>query len=294
VSGLRIPRRGAALAELVVAFALTAVVSALGVMLLLAAERLARRAGGDESADRALRETAAVLTAELRTALSDSVRLRDDTAADILTHVGVSVACVVSGRKVVLPPSVAADSLPFSLWRALPERGDVVTAFDSGRAGDGAGGRGGGVAGWREARIDTVVSRTDGAGCAPSSGLLSAVDSAARRAVLVLTLDRAFSNGVLPGSPVRIYRAGRYVLHRGADRTWSLAWRRCAGGPGGGCSAAQPVSGPLAAAGDSGLVFTRIEPNRLGAVVGASRRRGSPRAARSLTVTLRAGPPASP
>jgi len=268
----------------VVALALTAVVSALGAMLLLAAERLARRAGGDEVADRVLRETAAVLAAELRATLRDSVRLRDDTAADLLTHVGVSVACVASGRTFVLPPSVAADSLPFSVWRALPERGDVLTAFDTAR----------GAAGWRAARVDSVASRTDGAGCTPASGLLSVADSVARRAVLVLTLDRALPAGVVTGSPVRVYRAGRYVLHRGADRTWSLAWRRCAGVPTGGCSAAQPVVGPLAAPAESGLLFTRPEPNRVGALVGAPRRPGRPRNARSLTVTLRAGPPTSP
>ena len=238
-------RRGGGLVEMIVALVLAAIVSAAGATALAGAERYARLARGEAAARRTVREAQALLASELSGAASDSVRIRGDTAVDFLGLIGVSAVCVSAGAVLVLPPDVASGGYPYSTWRASPEPGDLVAVFDS---------SGGGV--WHAAAIDTVSARTDGAGCTPSSGLLSAADSAARRAVMRVVLRTTLTatmSGV--GSPVRIVRGARYALTHSGDGSWSLSYRRCDGSS---CGLAQPVAGPLAAPRDSGLVFTVV------------------------------------
>ncbi len=242
MSGLK-SRRGAALAEMIVALTLAAIVSVAGATALAGAERYTRTARDASEARRTLREAQAVLASELRAAPFDSLRVRGDTAVDFLGFVGVSVVCALSGEVVVLPPDAAAGGYPYSSWRAAPEAGDILAAFDTAA----------GV--WRTAVVDTASTRTDGAGCGPSSGLLSAADSAARRPVTRVVLRSSLAAGVPVGSPVWVARAARYALTKAADGGWSLSYRRCTGSS---CGVAQPVAGPLAAPGDSGLVFTGI------------------------------------
>lgn len=236
-------RRGAGLAEMIVALVLAAIVSAAGTTALASAERYARIARGEAAARRTVREAQAVLASELSVAAADSVRIRGDTAVDFLGLVGISVVCFSSGNVLVLPPDVASGGYPYSSWRASPESGDLVAVFDS---------SGGGV--WHAATVDTSSTRTDGAGCTPSSGLLSVADSVARRSVTRVVLRTSLAPGAARvGSPVRVVRNARYALTRSGDGSWSLSYRRCDGSA---CAAAQPVAGPFAAPRDSGLVFT--------------------------------------
>ncbi|HLA91580.1 MAG TPA: hypothetical protein VJL28_14220 [Gemmatimonadaceae bacterium] len=267
---------GAALAELVVACVLAAVVSAAAAAAMVGAERYARRVTASSEARRTLSEAELTLAAELRSAAADSLRLVGDTAAEFLGLVGTSAACVATGRLLVLPPALSTAVLPVTVWRLPPEVGDLVAVFDS--AGGGS---------WRTARADSVASRADGAGCTPASGLLSAADSVARRPVTRLRLDRALPPSAGAGAPVRLLRRGRFVLTRGGDRSWSLAYRRCSGSPG--CGNAQPVAGPLASASDSGLAFTLVEGEpRLEAMLRAPRREAlTPGESRRLVITLR-------
>lgn len=237
-------RRGAGLAEMIVVLALSAIVSAASAAALVGAERYMRRSRATSDARRTLREAEAVLSSELRSALLDSLRVRGDTAVDFLGQVGVSVVCVSSGNLMVLPPDVAAGGTPYSSWRASPEAGDIVAVFDTAGAGT-----------WRTAVVDTAATRTDGAGCKPSSGLISAADSAARRPVMRVVLRSSLGAAAVVGMPVAVLRSGRYALTRAADGSWSLSYRRCTGSS---CGVAQPVVGPLAAPSDSGLVFTTV------------------------------------
>jgi hypothetical protein len=236
-------------------------------------ERYMRRARATSSARRTLREAAAIISAELRSSPADSIRVRGDTAVDFFGQVGTSVLCVYSGAEVVLLPDVAASGVAYSSWRASPESGDVLSVFDS---------TGGGS--WRTALIDSATTRTDGAGCTPSSGLISVADSAARRPVTRVVL-RTSLGAVFAGSPVRVGRSGRYALTRAADGSWSLSYRRCSSG----CTVAQPVAGPFAPPSDSGLSFTaiaaesRIEAAMRAPVIDAA----APREASLLRITLR-------
>lgn len=238
-------RRGAGLAEMIVALTLAAIVAAAGAGALAGAERYTRMARGASDARRTVREAEAVLASELRAASSDSLLVRGDTAVDFLGLVGVSVVCVSSGAVLVLPPDISAGGHPYSSWRAAPESGDMLAIFDTAGGGE-----------WRTAVVDTASARIDGAGCNPSSGLLSAADSVARRPVMRVVLQSAPASGELPvGSPVRVVRGARYALTRSADGSWSLSYRRCNASS---CGVAQPVAGPFAAPADSGLVFTDV------------------------------------
>ena len=231
-------RKGTTLLELVVAFGLAALLAALGGAALVATERHVRNAVAGSGDRRTLREAHAVLATELRTAAAEEITVRGDTAADFLGVVGLSVVCVSSGSLLVLPGSISTTGLPFTTWRSTVSAGDLIAAFDTSPP-----------AAWRTARVDSASSRTDGAGCSSATGFRSPGDSAAHRAVTRLRLDRAFDVGI--GAPVRILRAGRFVLHVGSDKSWSLAYRTC--DPAGVCGTAQPVVGPLATARDSGL-----------------------------------------
>ena len=230
-------RRGSSLAELVVAFTVLTILSALAAAALVGAERRMRAGNAATAAERALREGAAVLTSEL--AAADSIVARGDTAVDFLGVVGVSVVCVAIDRTLVVPPSVTAGAIPFTVWRSPPSVGDVVALFEPN------------VARWRYSRVDSVVSRGDGAGCTPSLGLLSVADSAARRPVTRFVLDTPLPESLPVGAPARLMRRGRWALYRGGDGQWALGFRAC--DPIIGCGTAQPASGPYTSARDSGF-----------------------------------------
>lgn len=234
-------RPGATLVELVVALALSAIVSAAAATALVSAERHQRRVTATSDDRRSLREAALVLATELQSAAADSIRLRGDTAVDVLSLVGSSVLCAATGSAVVVPPSAATQGDPFTVWRSDPQPGDLAAAFDSA------------VQAWSFAVIDSVVTRATVAGCTPATGFITSADSGARLPATRLRLDRALSTGVTPGAPLRVVRPTRYLLHRGGDGSWALAQRRC--DRWGACGAAQPAAGPLAAAADSGLAL---------------------------------------
>ena len=262
-------RAGAALAELTVAIMIAGVAAAIGVAILVAAERRTR---ADASADRATqsaRDVARLLVGEIEAALPESVTVRGDTAIDVHAHVGMSVACVAAGAVLVVPGASVVTGLPFTFWRQLPEAGDLILAWDSTAGGQ-----------WERALIDSVSAPATGGGCASTTGFRSPADSAARFAVTRFRLDRALSPGVVAGAPLRVFRRGRWLLHRSSDRSWSLAYRRCSQSV---CSTAQPAAGPLAAAADSGLAFHLGSP---GSVEISVRAAGTPIRSR-FTVVVR-------
>jgi len=235
-------RRGATIAELLVAFAITAVVAAAGSVALVAAERQLRATATVADEERALREAESVLRAELRAADPDSITVRGDTAVELFALVGTSVACVVSGRVLVLPPDQSSTGFPFSVWRATPGWGDLLLITDSTAA-----------SGWTRAVVDSSAFRSDGAGCEPASGFITSADDALSRPALRLVLNQALPPSLVAGAPVRVMRRGRYVLLKGSDKSWALSYRSCDGPAL--CGPSQPVVGPLATSADSGLIF---------------------------------------
>jgi hypothetical protein len=234
-------RTGAIAAELAVAVALAGVAGVIGIGILVTAERALRRGATDDARSTVVREAEHALVSDIESATPDSITLRGDTAIDLHALVGTSVVCAVAPGVVVLPGAAGEGRLvPLTVWRQPVEGGDVVMVWDSGGAA------------WRRAEVDSVRAVADGAGCATTSGFRTVGDSIAR--VPVWRLRAAFASMPVPGMPVRIVRAVRWTMVRGADRRWALSQRRC---PRGVCGASQPVTGPLASPADSGLHVAR-------------------------------------
>lgn len=238
---MQMNRHGAtSLAELCIALVIGSVAAAVGGGVLLAAERHARRDRDSGRESQAVRDVTHVLVTEVVSARAGSLVLRGDTAIDIASHVGVSVACRVGPDELVLPAALTSLLAPYTHWRQAAEAGDQLSVWDTTAGGE-----------WRSARIDSVAAKSDGAGCPADGAFRTAADSVARRAVTWLRVSPPLAPGVARGAPVRVYRELRWMLYRSSGKSWWLGMRRCNAG----CAAAQPVAGPLAAPGDSGLVF---------------------------------------
>ncbi|MEA3247250.1 MAG: hypothetical protein U9Q74_13945 [Gemmatimonadota bacterium] len=231
-------RRASSLPELLVALVLTAIAGLLGAGLLATTERRVRAAAADDRTAQLTRDVSHVLGSEISAAAWPGLVVMGDTALELDAHVGSSVACVVGPGSVVLPAATTTRDEPYTAWRQPAEAGDLLWALDT--AGT-----------WGVGVVAAVVERADGAGCPADGAFRTAADSAARRPVYRLTLGSPLPAGVLRGAPLRITRRVRWVLYRAADRQWWLGYRRCSAG----CAAAQPVTGPFAAPGDSGLAF---------------------------------------
>jgi hypothetical protein len=233
-------RAGTTLAEMAVALVLSGLAAAAGAGLLVAAERRARADAAGDHAAQVARDIAAMLGGDVAAARDGSLLVLGDTAIELDSHVGGSVACTIVGADLVLPGATSSTGLPFTAWRQPPEPDDMVAAWD------GAGG------GWVAATITSAGFPSNGGGCAVGA-FRTPADSVSRVPVTRLRLDRALPAGVARGAPVRVFRRVRWALYRGGDGAWWLGLRKC---PGGVCGAAQPVTGPLAAPRDSGLVAT--------------------------------------
>ncbi len=229
-------RRGTTLAELVVALALAGVVmgAASGTVVQYLRQRSQREA--DDRARDAVRTTRDVLRAELAHADAD-VRVLGDTALQLSALRVVATACDASANRLVLPAGVP-------MWSA-PRTGDSLAIADTSQGGD-----------WRTTVLSVRAERAS-AEC-PTGGTRVVLAASPPVSVLARLL------------PTRIWRVVRYVLYRGGDGSWWLGERGCAPG----CSAAQPIAGPLRSPSQGGL--------RLALVLGPG---GQPRA---LDVSVRA------
>lgn len=245
------------LAELCIALVLGFVAAALGGSVLLAAERHARRDRDSGRESQALRDVSHVLVTEVASSRAGSIVVRGDTAIDIGSYVGASVVCGVGAAQLVLPSALTSLAAPYTHWRQAAEVGDQLVVWDTTAGGA-----------WASARIDSMTSRPDGAGCPADGAFRTVADSVARRAVTWLRVSPPLAPGVVRGAPIRVYRELRWMLYRSADKSWWLGMRRCSVG----CAAAQPVAGPLAPPGDSGLLFAQSADGE-------------------ITITLRADPP---
>ena len=129
-----------------------------------------------------------------------------------------SVVCVVSATVLVLPPDVAVERIAvFVVAGGTGSRRYLVGVRHGRRR--------------RGARRSSIPRRraTNGAGCKPSSGLLSAADSVARRPVTRVVLHASISPRAARRRAGAGGATGRYALTRAADGSWSLSYRRCTG-----------------------------------------------------------------
>ena len=239
-------RRGATLAELIVALALGTTIAGATVLIVVRHQQLATTIAVRAADAAQLRHGTGALRAELR-ALAESgapLMRASDTAIELRATVGVALACedgAAGARQVVVAAAAGSARLPADLWQRATAPGDSVLMRDP-ASGD-----------WQGATLASIGP----ASClAPGTG----ETIAARR----LTLD-----GPAPrtgrGWIVRVVRPVTWSAYRGGDRAWWLGVRERTGGR---WAAVQPVMGPLAVGPVAPAIFGALD--RVGARIAMS------------------------
>ncbi|MEX2181296.1 MAG: hypothetical protein WD771_04595 [Gemmatimonadaceae bacterium] len=246
-------KRGYLLAEAIAALALAGVLAATAAVALGGARRALLGGERRDRAERAERESLAVLRDALEA--GDLVELRGDTAVDLDVLALVSVVCAIEPRALVLPPAVVSEGVPLTTQAQAPDVNDVVSVLASDGADDA----------WWVTTVDSVRLFTSPGTCDSQQGWTAVGDDAAPR--WRLHLRDSVPEALALGAPVRVGRAGRFTLYHAGRGEWMLGWRRCS--PiSGVCGVVQPVSGPLRPPSAGGLRFSlSLLPARLDILV---------------------------
>ncbi|HUO53065.1 MAG TPA: prepilin-type N-terminal cleavage/methylation domain-containing protein [Gemmatimonadaceae bacterium] len=231
------PRRGFSLVELIVAVVVACAIGA-AVLESGVGQQRAFAAGARRAVARdAVRQAAAILSADLR-ALSP----RDGDLYAIAPYqvefrllLGASVLCTIGAARdaAVLPPLPSASRLGLTSWVAAPAAGDTLLVLD---AASGA---------W--ARHVLTTDPAAGASCPVGSGFAETPAEAA--AGWRIAFRPPLAPTVRPGAPLRFVRRARYQLYRAADARWYLGFVDCLATRATPCAVVQPVAGPYDAGG---------------------------------------------
>jgi len=225
-------RPGYLLAEALCALALAGLLAAAAAMLLSGARRSLHAAERRDRAERAERETLAILRETL--AGADGIILRGDTAVEFDLLIGTGVVCDHEAAAIVLPPPTVRSGPPLTVITQPLGPEDVVAVRTSAITDD--------EEEWWIGVVDSAQVRQLPGVCDPGSGWRAVADADA--AVLRLTLLDPLPPAVEEGAPVRIGRRGRLTLYHAGGGAWMLGWRRCHPWLEV-CGAVQPVAGPL-------------------------------------------------
>lgn len=226
------------------ALALAGVLAAAAALTLSHARRVLQAAERRDRAEGAERDAVAILREALTA--GDAVLARGDTAVDLDVLLGVSVACAVESRAVLLPPVSVAGTL--TALSQEPTRDDLlaVRLDDTEET-------------WWYGVIDSVQVRGRPGVCDELDGWQRGAAAPALRVVLMDTLP----SEARVGATVRIARRGRFTLYHAGAGVWMLGWRRCHPWLEV-CGVVQPVAGPLRTPSAGGLRFRHLEgPSRL-------------------------------
>lgn len=225
-------RPGFLLAEALCALALAGLLAAAAAMLLTGARRSLHASERRDRAERAERETVAILREAL--AGADGIILRGDTAVEFDLLVGTGVVCDREAMAVVLPPPTVRSGIPLTaITQPLgPEdvvaiRTSAVTDADEE---------------WWIGVVDSAQVRQLPTVCDAVTGWRAAEDADA--SLLRLTLVDAPPPEVEVGAPVRIGQRGRFTLYHAGGGDWMFGWRRCHPWLDV-CGPVQPITGPL-------------------------------------------------
>jgi len=261
-------RAGSTLVELLVALPIMGIVGTLAVVLLLAAQRQARRGDDTNRTMRELRHASAVAGAELRPLRPADLVTWSDTSIEFNTLVGSGVACATRsvGAHIDLLPTDDGDAAG-TRWVMPMQDGDGITAWLAAEPSPGLP-----VVEWVSVAIataPTVSCASSAAYTGSGTGVRVAVEDSLRRQIA-------------EGSPVRITRRTRHRLYRAGDNLWYIGRSTRSRT---GWDVNQPIAGPFASAALRGLRYTVIDsagaPLPLGTTVGAAAVRIELRAPRS-------------
>ncbi len=231
-------RSGSTLIELLAALPVMGLVGALALLMLIAAQRQARRADSSEAAVRELRHASVILGAELRPLRSQDLVAWSDTSLELQSLVAMGIACDVRavGASINLLPANDAD--PMNTHLIMPvQDGDRVRAMLAP----------GSASGPPQPWETLTTSMT------PSNACASSVLRSSPGAAMLLALDASPPRSIAEGTSVRITRRTRYHLYRASDGLWYLGrtsrgrsvW-----------DGVQPVAGPFTSAASRGVRFT--------------------------------------
>ena len=243
-------RQGLSLAELVVVVALAGVVGA-AVAVTINRQQLFYQGVSDlHYAREGVRDAMEVISTDIRAmSVSDTIRLRADSAIEFLASIGSAVVCQSVGNQIGLP-AWHAEGNSLSAFLVEPDTGDIAAFYTRSAEGREE---------WERHRIVGFSSRSLATSCLPTSGFSAQPDLDAAVTGFVVTLADPLPGGIRAGVPVRFLRRARYSLYRASDGHWYLGYRRCNAVGASTCGPVQPLSGPYGAysadAGATGLNF---------------------------------------
>lgn len=248
-------RKGFTLVELIVATTIAGIAAGVMTMTLVRQQRFFASAEAVLDVRSQLRDAADVLATDIRGAAVGSfgLPLMTDTAIEMFTTIGMSVACSAPvGYNIGLPPITLASGNTLTSLLATPDTGDLALIYglpsgapDSGR--------------WESHRIVSFTPRALSTSCPSTTGFTTAGDAFSGATGYSLSLVATPSGAVRKGALIHFVRRARYSLYRSSDGLWYLGYRRCTASGASACAAIQPVSGPYqpyrGSAGVPGLSF---------------------------------------
>lgn len=230
-------RAGSTLVELLAALPIMGIVGTLALLMLLAAQRQARRADASGGAARELRHASVILGAELRPLRPVDLIAWNDTSLEFQSLIATGTACDVRSVNAAINLLPAGEIDPLDTRTTMRvQDGDQVRAMLASA----------GVASAPQPWETVTSSIASGTACAGSVLRFSPGPA------LQLTLDAPPPAQFAEGTSVRVTRRTRYQLYRAGDGSWYLGrasrsrtvWE-----------GVQPVAGPFMSAAARGVRF---------------------------------------
>lgn len=246
-------RCGSSLLELLVAMPLVALITAVGVHLLITTHQQALATDGALGATRELRHGANVLASEWRALRPTDLIAWSDTSMEFQATVGVGVVCssqtprnhiaLLGADPAGAATGVTLGQLLQPSWNQALQPGDMAEV-------------------WQTPTLPLASTRAVLARVHSSATTHDCRNAANNRRALLptqtLTLADSLTVPVAVGTPVRLSRRVRYSLYRSSDGDWYLGRKTLTTS---GWDVIQPVSGPLLSARDNGLQFQLFDRN---------------------------------
>jgi prepilin-type N-terminal cleavage/methylation domain-containing protein len=225
-------KRGFTLIEIVIALGIAALVGSLVTATMSRQQRLYRATSEAIDVRRSVRDAIAILAEEIRGASArDTIRLASDSAIELFTGLGSSVACAMLNTSDVGLAPTTSTGISLSSWVATPDTGDLALIYRAASITPGV---------WERYRILGVATRSTSTACPAATGLSGAPGSSASSYVLTISPAPA---PIAAGAAIHFVRRGRYSLYRSSDGKWYLGYRRCNAIGASSCGAIQPLSG---------------------------------------------------